>query len=71
MTTEVKRLTETIRVTEVSKILVTEIIDEAGQKVRAIRIWGSAGVTGFPVLELQVAAASADAILITTPEIKF
>lgn len=71
MTTEVKRLAETIRVTEVTKILITEIVDDAGRKVRALRIWGSDGQGGPPILEVQVEAAEADAIEITTPEIRF
>lgn len=71
MATEVKRLAETIQVTDVGSIAVTEIADEAGQKVRAIRIFASGSQTGLPILEIQVRAATADPIRITTPEIKF
>ncbi|WP_336488283.1 hypothetical protein [Methylobacterium nigriterrae] len=66
-----KRPTETIRVTDVSKILVTEIVADNGQQLRAIRVWGSAGAEGLPILGLQAAADTSDAIKITTPEIKF
>lgn len=71
MTTTVTHPHQTLRVTEVSKIQVTDIVDDAGTSVRALRIWGSDGTDIAPTLEIIVSAATADTLRIMTPELVF
>jgi len=71
MATEVKRLAETIQVTDVSRIVVTEIVEVDGRMIRAIRIWGAGSGEELPALEIQVTALTPEAIEITTPAIRF
>ena len=71
MSTNVTHPHQTLRVTEVSKIQGTDIVDDAGNSVRALRIWGSDGTAGAPTLEIVVSAETAEALRITTPELVF
>lgn len=71
MTTTVSPRNQTLVVTEVAKIQVTDIVDAAGTPTRAIRIWGSAGIEHPPTLEIIVSAETAEAIKVTTPELVF
>lgn len=71
MTTTVTHPHQTLRVTEVSKIQVTDIVDDAGTSVRALRIWGSDGPNVAPTVEIIVSAETAAALKITTPELVF
>lgn len=71
MATTVTHPHQTLRMTEVSRIQVTAIEDEAGTSVRAIRIWGSAGTEIAPTIEIVVSAATAETLKIMTPELVF
>jgi hypothetical protein len=71
MTTTVTARNQTLVVGEVTKIQVTEIVDDAGTPTRAIRIWGSAGINVPPSLEIIVSAPDAAAIKVGTPELAF
>lgn len=71
MTTTVTPQHQTFRMTEVSKIQVTDIVDSGGNAVRALRIWGSAGIEVPPTIEIIVSAETAAALKITTPELVF
>lgn len=71
MTTTVTPRSQSLVVTEVSKIQVTDIVDDAGTSVRALRIWGSDGPNLAPTIEIVVSAETAEALRITTPELMF
>lgn len=62
---------QTIRVTEVSRIQVTEIVTADETSVRALRIWGSDGTEVAPTIEIIVSAETAAALKIATPELVF
>jgi hypothetical protein len=61
-----------IKVTEVEDVQVTEIVDDSGKFLRAIRVFGMPGGTeAAPIIELQIQSATAEKIKVTTPEIDF
>lgn len=65
-------LHQTIEITDVADIVVTEVVDEGGIWTRAIRIFGApAGVEGPPILEIRVKSSVKANIEITTPAVNF
>lgn len=66
------RVHETLRVTDVRDVKITEIVDDGGTFKRAIRIHGEpGGASGFPVLEIIIESTEQSDIAVTTPEIDF
>jgi hypothetical protein len=62
-----------VDITDVRQIVVTEIVDDAGAKLRLLRIFGDPVVNGAPMLLFEVAtrSASADDLKILTPAFDF
>jgi hypothetical protein len=73
MTTSViTQHTSKITVTDVEDVQVTEVVEDNGEYVRAIRIFGAPeGVNAAPVIELLVRSTDQNKIKVTTPEIDF
>lgn len=66
------RVHETLRVTDVRDVKITEIVDDSGTFMRAIRIFGEpSGSNGLPVLEIIIESTDQSDIAVTTPEIDF
>lgn len=69
MTTSITRLAETVRVSGVEDVHLTDPVpDGAGGYIRSIQIIGPGNV---PILSVQVQGATEDAIAITTPNLTF
>ena len=61
-----------ICVTEVTDVQVTEIVENSGTFVRAIRIYGTPSGNGIlPVLEVQIRSDTGGNLKVTTPELDF
>ena len=72
MASVITQHTMKITVSEVEDVQVTEIVNDNGEYVRAIRIFGQPeGVNAAPVLEVHVRSADQNKIKVTTPEIDF
>lgn len=72
MTSELILRRSTHEITDVAAIKVTEVTEDGGGHVRAIRIFGSPGGTEAPpILEVIVRADDRDNIKVSTPELRF
>lgn len=72
MTSELILRRATHEITDVAAIKVTEVTEDGGGHVRAIRIFGSPGGTEAPpILEVIVRAGDRDSIKVSTPELRF
>jgi hypothetical protein len=73
MTTTVETIRQTIKVTEVESIEITDIVSDGdGGYVRVLRVFGTiADTPDVPIIELRLHAAAEDNIEITTPELNF
>jgi hypothetical protein len=72
MASEIRNMTQKVRVTDVGNIVVTDIIasDTEGQRLREIRIYGVTA-PDVPVLTVQLEGATDTVIKVTTPAIDF
>ena len=72
MSTQVTTRRHVLDVTAVQEVRVTEIVDDGGQSVRAIRIFGLPdGTEGQPVLEIILHSDEEENLFVTTPELTF
>lgn len=71
MATEIKIDAEKRRITETSKVVVSDIVTVGATRLRSFKFWGSAGVDGDPIFEITVEAAAPESILIHTPNLTF
>lgn len=72
MSTAITETIKQIRVTDVQQVFLTEISDDAGRKVRAIRIFGSPTPSGgLPTLEILMDGAESGNLKVTTPDVSF
>jgi len=59
-------------VTEVTDVVVSEVVESGGIHTRAIRIYGTPSGNGIPpVLEVQIKSDTAENLKLTTPELNF
>lgn len=59
-------------VTEVTDVVVSEVVESSGIYTRAIRIYGTPSGNGIPpVLEVQIKSDTAENLKLTTPELNF
>lgn len=59
-------------VTEVTDVVVSEVVESGGIYTRAIRIYGTPPGNGIPpVLEVQIKSDTAENLKLTTPELNF
>ncbi len=64
--------TQKVEVTEVEKVIVTEVVDADGSFVRAIRIYGAPdGTDAPPVIDLVLRTDTAAKIELTTPALNY
>lgn len=69
MITSIKRLAETVEVSGVESVVVSDVVDDgAGGFVRAITVKGP---DDAPIFTLRVQGATEDALEITTPNLTF
>lgn len=73
MSSEVKTIRQTLRVTDVEAVTVSAVVDSdvPGQKLRTIRVHGPGGTANPPVFELQIEAADPADLAVPTPQLRF
>lgn len=72
MASHVKTVRQTVEISEVEDVQITEVVDEGGTYVRALRVFGAPhGRSGPPIIEVVIRSESRSNIHITTPEVEF
>ena len=70
--TQVSQHASKMVVTEVTDVVVSEVVEASGTYNRAIRIYGTPSGNGIPpVLEVQIKSDTAENLKLTTPELNF
>ena len=70
--TQVSQHASKMVVTEVTDVVVSEVVESGGIHTRAIRIYGTPSGNGIPpVLEVQIKSDTAENLKLTTPELNF
>ena len=70
--TQVSQHASKMVVTEVTDVVVSEVVESSGIHTRAIRIYGTPSGNGIPpVLEVQIKSDTAENLKLTTPELNF
>jgi len=70
--TQVSHHASKMVVTEVTDVVVSEVVESSGIYTRAIRIYGTPSGNGIPpVLEVQIKSDTAENLKLTTPELNF
>lgn len=60
-----------VTVIDVSDVEVTEIVEDDGEFVRAIRVYTTEGANAAVVFEMTIRGATMEAIKVTAPEQEF
>ena len=65
-------LKQTVEISDVTDVKVTEIVEEGAGFVRAIRIYGApAGENAPLILDLRIKSANSASLNVTTPVLEF